>query len=1320
MKRSIFKTLTALAIATLCLGGGLLLGSCKKGDTPDSSSGVTVGGENTAPETSYEIRVQETLHLSVTVKEYDFSKLATVVGNDGVEEYASVAENSVVLGTKGEYAVKYVYEGVSKEMKVLVYDEPTLTFVGTEQDITLAYDELQTGIYEGLAASDCFGNPLSISLDMSKTSTLYLDGVAQYGQHEVYYSVLDKAGNVASLHRKITVNPLQNAPTVAVGVCVDVADSTLVFPADLKGERVSLFLINGKQIAYRAGEAGLELDCEEIFDVSASGTVDVCLVTNAGYAEGTIQILDEKDPEINYYGADNWVYLQNTADRLPVVSKMHTHQKYEIEYVLKSPSGSVIATENNSFTPDTVGTYTYEITPVKEGSRIERLTRALKLHVYAKADYDGIVASCDSLQNLSSLSLTPDSKNYLAKGISVDYGYSEDVGVGAYKYRSDRGGNWQGYILARDIDVTQYDRLAFDYYFDDSENPLDPSQKTMYPSVVVGDKKMMIAGYTDWSTYNLETGEGCYGNRWEHMSVRKINADGSVGALVNPKMNGKEGKAQWLRVEVSLEPYKTSSTREVKLISEYFGKFYVKNVRLLKGALSEKTTLATNADISGDTNLYNSGRYTYETTEIDGRNVQKLTINSMNATNFYQNGLTFGLIDEWNTDSMALEYNKVVFDLYASDNANVEMALGYYYKGTTAGDKTNGGFHQVRFTDSMSAEDRARVRFYNMDGEEIYFKTGEWIRVEFSIDDYKTRTAEEYFRVVIGSAVIGSSIAVDNAYFDKAALAESTLGENPKWSTNVSISSDTDYYNSGRYTYETAEVDGRSVQKLTINSMSADNFFQNGLTFGAVNGNTDPKALEYSKVVFDLYASHNSNVEMALGYYYKGAYAGDKTNGGMYKVRFSGILSTEDQARVRFYNMQGEEIRYTTGEWIRVEFSLDDYKTRTAEEYLKIMIGSAVVGSSIAVDNAYFDKAALAESTLTGGFTENASFRLSNDMAATDYTYEATEIGGRSAQQLTVTTMKPGYEGLQQNGLMFGTRDDNNTDEKYLAYNKFVLEIYVAEGSDVRIALGHYDGSFHPVTLTESLSAEDQARVRFYDMQGEATDFKTGEWIRVEFSLDDYKNATSKSYFRILVGTTKNGSSFAIGRSYFSSDALYETKKGQAFTIEEERQIVEFCKRNPQYKGNSAILLMLYTGMRVGERKTVTYDEKYIYCQSEKVHKGKPVKTRKIPISPMLREVLPMINWELAIHTSNFTVRDALKRIFLNRHTHELRYTFITRAKECGINPELVMQWVGHEYYDEVWTSRVNRGYTNYSEGYELKEMEKYRYEGNGDNIFGK
>ena len=38
--------------------------------------------------------------------------------------------------------------------------------------------------------------------------------------------------------------------------------------------------------------------------------------------------------------------------------------------------------------------------------------------------------------------------------------------------------------------------------------------------------------------------------------------------------------------------------------------------------------------------------------------------------------------------------------------------------------------------------------------------------------------------------------------------------------------------------------------------------------------------------------------------------------------------------------------------------------------------------------------------------------------------------------------------------------------------------------------------------------------------------------------------------------------------------------------------------------------------------------------------------------------------------------------------------------KECGCNPEIVMKWVGHEYDQDVKTSRVDRGYTDYSFGH--------------------
>jgi len=173
----------------------------------------------------------------------------------------------------------------------------------------------------------------------------------------------------------------------------------------------------------------------------------------------------------------------------------------------------------------------------------------------------------------------------------------------------------------------------------------------------------------------------------------------------------------------------------------------------------------------------------------------------------------------------------------------------------------------------------------------------------------------------------------------------------------------------------------------------------------------------------------------------------------------------------------------------------------------------------------------------------------------------------------------------------------------------------------------------------------------------------------------------------------------------------YEVKKGRAFTKAEEKVIVDFCKGNSHYAGNSAILVLLYTGMRVGELETITYDDTFIYCESEKTRKGYAKVVRQIPISPMLKKVLQIIDLEQAKATNRFTIRDALKRIFPDRHVHELRYSFITRAKEMGCNPELVMKWVGHEFDADVKTSRVDRGYTTYSQEYILQEINKIDYE---------
>ena len=173
----------------------------------------------------------------------------------------------------------------------------------------------------------------------------------------------------------------------------------------------------------------------------------------------------------------------------------------------------------------------------------------------------------------------------------------------------------------------------------------------------------------------------------------------------------------------------------------------------------------------------------------------------------------------------------------------------------------------------------------------------------------------------------------------------------------------------------------------------------------------------------------------------------------------------------------------------------------------------------------------------------------------------------------------------------------------------------------------------------------------------------------------------------------------------------YEVKKGRAFTKEEEYEIIEFCKANPHFYGNSALLVMMYTGMRVGELPSLKVEGDFITCVSLKTRKGYKEIVRTIPISPMMQKVLPLIDFDKARDASQFTSRDALKRIFKDRHIHEFRYTFITRAKECGCNPEAVMIWVGHEFDKDVVTSRVDRGYTTYSKEYFKSEINKIDYE---------
>lgn len=213
--------------------------------------------------------------------------------------------------------------------------------------------------------------------------------------------------------------------------------------------------------------------------------------------------------------------------------------------------------------------------------------------------------------------------------------------------------------------------------------------------------------------------------------------------------------------------------------------------------------------------------------------------------------------------------------------------------------------------------------------------------------------------------------------------------------------------------------------------------------------------------------------------------------------------------------------------------------------------------------------------------------------------------------------------------------------------------------------------------------------------------------------LEQEKNRTAKKLQQILSAAFDFASEEYGIKSPMTKIVLphYEVKKGNALTKAEEKQLVEYCLAHLTQSACHALLILLYTGMRVGELKTSTLHDKYIECETEKTRKGYKKEFRKIPITPMLSRVLPYIDFAKAISASPDWIKDCLKNIFPNHHTHELRYTFITRCKECVQNLELVMLWSGHKFDKDVKTSAVDRGYTDYSEEYYFKEAQKVDYE---------
>ena len=169
----------------------------------------------------------------------------------------------------------------------------------------------------------------------------------------------------------------------------------------------------------------------------------------------------------------------------------------------------------------------------------------------------------------------------------------------------------------------------------------------------------------------------------------------------------------------------------------------------------------------------------------------------------------------------------------------------------------------------------------------------------------------------------------------------------------------------------------------------------------------------------------------------------------------------------------------------------------------------------------------------------------------------------------------------------------------------------------------------------------------------------------------------------------------------------YQSKSGCAFTYEEEKKLVYHCLAHLNRDTAHAFLVLLYAGLRRSELASLKIiDGTWLECETSKERMGKNVVKRKIPFTPMMKQILPYIDFEKAKRVNLSTLQTTMKRLFPNHHSHELRHTFVSRCKESGVLSEVVSIWAGHSLSGTITTTV----YTHYSEEFQLREAEKVDY----------
>lgn len=158
----------------------------------------------------------------------------------------------------------------------------------------------------------------------------------------------------------------------------------------------------------------------------------------------------------------------------------------------------------------------------------------------------------------------------------------------------------------------------------------------------------------------------------------------------------------------------------------------------------------------------------------------------------------------------------------------------------------------------------------------------------------------------------------------------------------------------------------------------------------------------------------------------------------------------------------------------------------------------------------------------------------------------------------------------------------------------------------------------------------------------------------------------------------------------------HERVTGRALSIEVQKEFLSAVEKIADIRLRKLFVFYLLSGVRPGEALTLTAKDFDYTNDVIHVHGTKnKYSDRFIPLFPEIKQLvenwLPQNDERLFPFTTNY-ISKFLKKILPGYTPKDLRHTYATRCKECGIPTDVYKQWLGHSKKSTV----AETTYTHY------------------------